>query len=86
MENEAMNLSKVVLSLAKAKVRVISFLLFALAAASAYAQEGGGAILDLSGVQTAVQTEVGGAAPVIAAVLGIIIAIGVVIMILKRSR
>jgi len=45
-----------------------------------------GAVLDLSGVTTAVKTEVDGASPVIAAILGITIAIGVVIGIVKVVR
>jgi len=65
------------------KASVLSFLFLALAAVNSFAGE---AILDLSDVTDKVTDEVSGAAPVIAAIIGITVAIGVVLMIVRRVR
>jgi hypothetical protein len=55
---------------------------FLLAFTSANAE----AVLNLTGVETAVKEEVTGASPVIAVILGIVIALGVVIALIKRAK
>jgi len=77
-------MKKLVSTFSGVKASIVSFLFLALAAVNTFAQST--AILDLSDVTDRVETEVGGAAPVIAAIIGITLAIGIVVSIVRRVR
>jgi len=76
-------MKKLVSTFSGIKASVVSFLFLALCAVNSFA---GDAILDLEGVTDAVKDEVAGASPVIAVILGLTVAIGIVIAIFRRVR